>query len=79
MPGFAIALNPLGIHGQSPLCEPPGNRLLRRRPERRLASPSTDQAMAATTVKTTMQVVNAKATAKIAAIFFMIGSPTFPS
>jgi hypothetical protein len=35
--------------------------------------------MAATTVKTTMQVVNAKATAKIAAIFFMIGSPTFPS
>jgi hypothetical protein len=47
--------------------------------ERRPASPPTDQAMAVTTVKTAMQVVNAKAMAKIAAIFFMIASPTFPS
>lgn len=36
-----------------------------------------DQAMAVTTVTTAMQVVNAKATAKIAAIFFMI-VPHFP-
>lgn len=39
----------------------------------------TDQAMAVMTVATAMQVVNAKATAKIAAIFFMIASPRVPS
>ncbi len=42
----------------------------------RLGEPQhTDQAMAVTTVTTAMQVVNAKATAKIAAIFFMIAFP----
>jgi hypothetical protein len=35
--------------------------------------------MAVTTVTTAMQVVNVKAPAKIAAIFFMIASPAFPS
>jgi hypothetical protein len=35
-----------------------------------------DQAMAATTVTTAMPVVNAMARAKIAAIFFMIASPS---
>jgi hypothetical protein len=38
----------------------------------------TDQAMAVTTATTAMQVVNVKAAAKIAAIFFMIASPFSP-
>jgi len=79
LPRFAIAFSPLGIHCRLSLCQPPGHRLVCRRTRqgRHLESQRRHQAMAVTTVTTAMQVVNAMATANIAAIFFMIASPVF--